>query len=244
MNRTIHKAMALRPKDRYQSVADLANDLKRVMGALPAPQQPKRPVDPHSTQPDLPMLYEAIQAAKENAQQAPSTPDAVSQTAAVNYCPRCNAPLAPKAAFCAQCGTPLGPSTPPRSSASSKRIPEGEQTLLIRPQKNQASMMASQMVPPHSQTGSSQHSSATQTGTSENYQAPKAISTMVQAPQSITSSNTPSGPQGPVTTTGDIEPAARSGFHLDPKFLIIGLIALIMLIAIITLIITMTHHGH
>src|SRR6266568_1787024 len=69
LNRIIKRAMAMKPKERYQSVADLSNDLKRVVAALPAatPAQtaPARPIDPHSTQPDLPGIYEAVQAAKE-----------------------------------------------------------------------------------------------------------------------------------------------------------------------------------
>ena len=66
----IQRAMAMKPKDRYQSVTDLSNDLRIVLRALPistVPVTPNRPVDPHSTQPDLPMLYEAMQNQKQAA---------------------------------------------------------------------------------------------------------------------------------------------------------------------------------
>jgi len=130
LNRVIQRAMAMKPSDRYQSVADLSNDLRRVLQALPAPTPPavpSRPVDPHSTQPDLPLLYDTLQAAKENqgqasqnasapsAQQSPAPPAATPAPASQSpvspaptlKCPRCGSPLVPKAAFCPRCGTPL-----------------------------------------------------------------------------------------------------------------------------------------
>ncbi|HEY0752781.1 MAG TPA: protein kinase [Ktedonobacteraceae bacterium] len=61
----IQRAMAMKPKDRYQTVTELSNDLRMVLRALPTstlPAAANRPVDPHSTQPDLPMLYESLQA--------------------------------------------------------------------------------------------------------------------------------------------------------------------------------------
>lgn len=72
----IQRAMAMRPRDRYQSVADFSRDLKIVLRALPSstlPSAPRRPVDPHSTQPDLPMLYEDLQKQKQ-ADATPPTP--------------------------------------------------------------------------------------------------------------------------------------------------------------------------
>ncbi len=69
LNTIIAHAMAMQQKDRYHSVADFSNDLRKVMNAIHAlptaqPTAPSRPVDPNSTQPDLPQLYEAIQSAK------------------------------------------------------------------------------------------------------------------------------------------------------------------------------------
>jgi serine/threonine protein kinase len=81
----IQRAMAMKPKDRYQSVADFSNDLKIVLRALPAstiPASPNRPVDPHSTQPDLPMLYEEMQKQKQasNAQTSQQKSGSPAQT--------------------------------------------------------------------------------------------------------------------------------------------------------------------
>ena len=116
----IARAMAMRPRDRYQSVAEFGNDLRRVIAALPSiPSIPAvnsssaRPIDPNSTQPDLPLLYDAIQKAKENAArdipgmpQPPQSPLAVPvEPAAGNVCPRCGTTLLPKASFCPSCGT-------------------------------------------------------------------------------------------------------------------------------------------
>ena len=62
LNAIIKRAMAMKQKDRYPTVAEFSNDLSRVMAALPAPPSAptQRPVDPNSTQPDLPLLYETI----------------------------------------------------------------------------------------------------------------------------------------------------------------------------------------
>lgn len=126
----IQRAMAMKPKDRYQTVAEFSRDLKAVLKALPASTTPptsKRPVDPHSTQPDLPMLYEAMQNAQaqnqaQPAQQTPATPPAQkpaqvppSQPAQSSArCPRCGAELQRPAPYCPRCGNPLN--TPPQGS--------------------------------------------------------------------------------------------------------------------------------
>jgi serine/threonine protein kinase len=138
LNRIIKRAMAMKPKERYQSVAEFSNDLKQVAAALPAsvpPAGPSRLVDPHTTQPDLPLLYDAMQAAKENVGQGQTPADAGrSQTppqqtpppatqASSNTCQRCGAPLLPQASFCPRCGTSITPdkgstSTPPQTPGS------------------------------------------------------------------------------------------------------------------------------
>ena len=134
----IQRAMAMKPKDRYQSVAEFSNDLKVVLRALPASTMPnasKRPVDPHSTQPDLPMLYEEIQRKQQAAQQGPITPPPmppqtlgptmrpaqvnnpitpIPPTPASMYCPNCNAELHRPAPYCPNCGSPLNPPNPPQ----------------------------------------------------------------------------------------------------------------------------------
>jgi serine/threonine protein kinase len=143
LNKVIQRAMAMKSKDRYQSVADLEHDLKKVIQQLPAiPQQGAgtRSVDPHSTQPDLPMLYEAIQAAKEKA----ANQDAGMQTppprqnppAGSQHCPRCNTVVNPQATYCPRCGSTLAPQNM-QQSGPTPIIPKqdvGEQTMIIKPQ--------------------------------------------------------------------------------------------------------------
>ncbi len=152
LDRIIQRSMALKPKDRYQHVADLANELKQVMRALPAPTPPapppgSRPPDLNSTQPDLPMLYEALQSAKDKNNQGgqgtqnssppsiPGQPATVSTPPTSGNCPRCNAPIHPQAAFCPRCGAALGgPTVQNRvSSAGNSFINAGDQTMIITP---------------------------------------------------------------------------------------------------------------
>src|SRR6266568_2706469 len=103
LNAIIKQAMAMKPKDRYQSVADMSNDLKLVLAALPSSTQPPttgspRPVDPHRTEPDLPLLFEAMQNAQATTDQASrdtsatsSAPPAQPSAATTVRCPQCNA---------------------------------------------------------------------------------------------------------------------------------------------------------
>ncbi|MDQ2713739.1 MAG: protein kinase [Chloroflexota bacterium] len=115
LNNIIKRAMALKPGERYQSVADLDRDLRRVLGALPveapaAPAAQPHRKDPHGTEPDLPMLYETLQAAKERAQQQASEPVPAQPAPAPSpsiRCPHCGATPVRQAVFCAQCGAPL-----------------------------------------------------------------------------------------------------------------------------------------
>ncbi len=108
----IQHAMAMRPKDRYQTVAEMSSDLSKVLAEVTASKQPPsppqgRPLDPHSTQPDLPFLYESWQNAQSNAAQPPQEP--------ILRCPNCQAELPKTATFCPRCGSSLS-SQPPRSS--------------------------------------------------------------------------------------------------------------------------------
>jgi serine/threonine protein kinase len=145
LNAIIMQAMAMKPKDRYQSVADMSNNLKLIMAALPASTQPPatgspRPVDPHSTQPDLPMLFESIQQVQATTDQTSREIPATSTTppsqssaapAPTVRCPQCNAEVRWQAAFCPQCGSPIAnlseknsTSTPsPSTTASPTNIP-------------------------------------------------------------------------------------------------------------------------
>ena len=129
----IKQAMAMKPNERYQSVAELRNDLKSVLAALPASTQPPtggspRPIDPHSTQPDLPMLFEALQNAQKSTDQASQETPATALTTesqppllptATLHCPRCNAELLRQSTFCPQCGSSLA--NTPKADATAAR---------------------------------------------------------------------------------------------------------------------------
>jgi serine/threonine protein kinase len=120
LNLIIKKAMAMKPNERYQSVAEMSNDLKLILLSLPSSTQSPttnavRPIDPHSTQPDLPQLFESIQSAqsaKEQSSPDPSTSVPSQQQTSVSsvsptHCPRCNAEVRRQATFCPQCGFSL-----------------------------------------------------------------------------------------------------------------------------------------
>ena len=113
LNAIIQRAMAIKPKDRYQSVADFASDLRKVLASLsPPPQTPgKGPqsADQYKTQPDLQKAYEQLQAEKGQQARQNNALSASPSAAAVN-CPRCKAQLSPGATFCPRCGTQFGAS--------------------------------------------------------------------------------------------------------------------------------------
>jgi serine/threonine protein kinase len=133
LNAIIKQAMAMKPNERYHSVAELSNDLKSVLAALPTTTQPPtvgsaRPIDPHRTQPDLPMLYETLQNAQKSTDQTPqdtsaATPTTESQPplppASTFHCPRCNAELLRQSTFCPHCGSSL--TNTPKADATAAR---------------------------------------------------------------------------------------------------------------------------
>lgn len=65
LNSVIQHAMAMKPADRYPSVAKFSNNLRAVLKKLPPSVKvsapPRRTIDPNSTQPDLSALYEEMQ---------------------------------------------------------------------------------------------------------------------------------------------------------------------------------------
>jgi serine/threonine protein kinase len=145
LNSIIARAMAMQPRDRYHSVADFSNELRKVMSALQSlssaqPPAPPRPLDPNSTQPDLPLLYEALEAAMSGqpAQSTVSSPpsptsppvtpasDPVKPAAspAQPYsCPRCKTQFAQKPAFCPNCGLSLSSAPKPNTPANTSQSP-------------------------------------------------------------------------------------------------------------------------
>lgn len=136
LNSVIQRAMAMRPKDRYQTVAEMSSDLGTVLAAVTASKQPSsppqgRPFDPHSTQPDLPFLYEAWQNSQGNAAkpgqpgQNPSnqpgqssSPPAPPQDTILR-CPNCQAEMPKTATFCPRCGSSLSSQSPRNSQVGS-----------------------------------------------------------------------------------------------------------------------------
>ncbi len=137
LNMIIKKAMAMKPDDRYQSVAEMSNDLKLVLLSLPFSTQPPttnsaRPVDPHSTQPDLPQLFESMQNAqaaidqssRDTAASVPSQqPQPLVAPVSPTRCPRCNAELRRQATFCPQCGFSLTNKAPNNMATPSQQTP-------------------------------------------------------------------------------------------------------------------------
>lgn len=170
LNRIITRAMAMNPRDRYQTVADLTLDLKKALAAMPSSTIPSTPpprsLDPNSTQPDLPQLFEAYEEAKLNAtpSEAPGRSQPPSQATAT--CPRCGATILASATFCSHCGSDLrsqprphspanavegqggGTSPPSPRAATSPRQVDLEQTMIIRPQGQAAIQVKPPDTPP------------------------------------------------------------------------------------------------
>jgi serine/threonine protein kinase len=176
LNSIIQRSMAIKATRRYQYIADFANDLKRVMASLPPPPTPgpSRPLDPNSTQPDLPKLYEAMQAAQDKPDASASTTNAPQASSATNIrCPRCDAALRPGIPFCPRCGTALAPNAP-HSSGAAQGI-SGEQTILVPPSSysvkavTQNTQRPSSMTPP---AGPNNFSGRQPTHTQTSTQAP------------------------------------------------------------------------
>jgi serine/threonine protein kinase len=229
LNRVIQRSMALKPKDRYQHVADLANDLKQIMKALPQPTPPpgtSRPLDPNSTQPDLPMLYDALQAAKEQKNQggqgvqvsAPSIPN-TPQPASSSTCPVCGTEVLQKSAFCPRCGTALGSSTPSKGSNTyNASAISDDQTMLIKP--SQKPMGAHNPGYPSSQAGNASVQVAS-----------SAAASAAAYPGQNTTFN--GQVQQGMSTNGDQTPSSPSSFSLSPRVIIFLLIILALIIALL-----------
>ncbi|HLX39859.1 MAG TPA: protein kinase [Ktedonobacteraceae bacterium] len=127
LNNIILHAMAMHQKDRYPSVANFSNDLRQIMNAiniLPTaqPTVPPRPIDPNSTQPDLPQLYEALQSAK-LARTAQPPPDPVTPLVKPDTCPQCGKPWVTKAAFCPHCGYSISGGSTANAPANTAQTP-------------------------------------------------------------------------------------------------------------------------
>lgn len=156
LNAIIQRAMAIKPKDRYQRVADFAADLRKVMATLPPPPQtpgngPQPVADHYKTQPDLQRAYEQLQAEKEQ-QARQKNIFSVSPPAKAINCPRCNAQLSSGVTFCPRCGARFGASRAGASdnsaqvlSNSPKRDSSDVPTIRVNPPVQQASAYRQQV---------------------------------------------------------------------------------------------------
>ncbi|GCF09478.1 serine/threonine-protein kinase [Dictyobacter arantiisoli] len=234
LNRIIQKSMALRPQDRYQYVADFANDLKNVIAALPQP--PNRPRDPNSTQPDLAEMYDALQAGRQQVQPPVTSPSQLQpQQMGTRMCPQCQNTLSPTAAFCPRCGLQLrqsgNPGNPPNAHASVEMaLPD--QTLIM----SQEQMRQAASTPALAQSRSNRTS------------APSVIQ-----PDYQQYANTSSQAQAMVMSAPVLQPHLTSGDHtaqpnkfpngsqINTRLLVIGGLTILVLLLIIVFF--LLHHG-
>ena len=185
LNSIIKHAMEMKPKDRYQSVADFGNDLRMVLTALPSSPQSSstrspRSADPHSTQPDLPLLFEEMQNAQGKMETASADTSAMPGSqppipaSTTIHCPHCNAELARPAAFCPHCGKSLTNISMTNPGAPSSAAPDhhasnptamghntapsndvsGEATIVMTPPlpKSSGTVPSSQMQAPYARS--------------------------------------------------------------------------------------------
>lgn len=259
LNSIVQRAMAMKPQDRYQSVADLANDLKKVVVVMPgtSPAQPER--DPHGTQPDLPPIADVIEAGKKQQKVAdaptPPVPDpGLRPASGVGTCPSCRKSVVASASFCPHCGAPLSP-VPPRNTtakASSKgNDVSAEQTLLIgrdellqkvsQPVQN---VQRSVVSPQHNPVPAINKQQVNVPSVQQQAASASRVATATQVAPPI-QLGAISHLAGPVnTSTPQVPPSVRtttSVFKLDPKLLAILLVAFVILLALVLLL--LLHQG-
>jgi serine/threonine protein kinase len=150
LNFIIHHAMEMKPQNRYQSVADMSNDLRKALLTLTSiPQAPiskqGRPIDPHSTQPDLPFLFESLQQGQASnpsqaAQHTTPAQPAPSIQPATQRCPRCQTELPQSATFCPRCGNSLRGNLPTNSQGAT---PVQSQNKASQPKNPPQALLAS-----------------------------------------------------------------------------------------------------
>jgi serine/threonine protein kinase len=224
LNSIIHRSMAMRPKDRYQHVADFMNDLNRVAVAVPQPvQQVPQAPNPYSTQPDLPMLYEALQEAKANSNQG------FQQNAAGTFsCPRCHATVMQNAPFCPNCELSFTRTAPTPSKSVQPHL--GDRTITA---------------PPHVQQTPRAHVPAS---------TPPPVSSgkATQSDASIwdTTPVTPQKPTRPSTSSNQAmqqqqqqATSTSSGFTIGPG-LVIGILVILVILILIMAVLLISHFAH
>jgi serine/threonine protein kinase len=277
LNRIIARAMAMRQKDRYQSVAEFSRDLRKVITALPAPQPPSpppsRPIDPNSTQPDLPLLYDAIQKARESAGAGtnqgsssaasdpgpPSTPAARPVQPVV--CPRCGATVLQQASYCPGCGSSLsslfkGSSAPAEPNPSINQVTQpnkfSAQDASHNPGHNAAydvSLDKTMVIPPQVKARAQSFQP-----TPLKSEAKPAPAVSPPRPQRTMASSmtqvqpkfaTAPPPQAPPVppATTSTPPVSGTSFTLQPRIIIMAAIVILLLLIAILLLFFIAH-GH
>lgn len=264
LNLVIQKAMAMRPRERYQSVADFATDLQKVVALMPGSSavsyntQPVNPAqNPYKTQPDLPMVYDMIQQAKavhtqahdgessagqiaSNVQQVQSmtaTPIPSTPPLKQEVCSHCGAPHKVGASFCPHCGASL----------------HDEQGL-----SNSGSHVA------HPRQGASQPSTVTPAAVSQNQQSvmqqdtfsspqssvitPATVQPQPDAADSVPPWNTGSA-SSPTSTdstpeTRSNQPVSSVSSSPNIGLMLVILLVVILLILIIILVVLLIQHAH
>ena len=265
LNAIIARAMAMRPRDRYQTVADFSNDLRRVTAAIPlasapaAPTPTARPVDANSTQPDLPLLYDAIQKAKESAAQnspnisaKPVVPSgAPTEIAQANTCPRCGATLLPKAAFCPSCGTAVNNSSsggPTNSSAKEVGSSGGKASVQQMSSSHDISLEQTMVVSPQAKAQVQTFKpSASNRDVHLATSPPVAQVTPRPKPVQQVAIST-SSPTSTVSTAASInnQPDKTDNFTLNLKVVIMAAIVLLLVVIAILIVLSIVHSssGH
>ncbi len=259
LNTIIARAMAMHQKDRYISVADFSNDLRKVMNAihaLPTAQStvPPRPVDPNSTQPDLPQLYEALQSAKlaqaaQPTQPTQTAPDPVQSLT----CPRCGKQLVTKAAFCPYCGFSIAGGPNHKAPVNTTQAPDNGAPSLHK-QGNASSQQSSQIGDqlPKKPESPPTHQAISPTPVSPATSVPKPTSRPAAAPVSTLppvqqkKADTPLQTQNISTTesTLQISPQRSNGTHWQPsrsakihhQTLLILIMTLVLIVLIVIII--------
>lgn len=255
LNRVIQRAMAMRPKDRYQSVAEFAHDLQMVMSHLPTPPpMPVKPAtpNPHTTQPDLDDVYDQmvadgrIPAAPDQAGPA-STPQPQTQS---RSCTHCGSLLPTGAATCPNCGASVIPAQTSRASVNSVSTAQARQqaggqgsfapnnTMLKQAVSNPSLPPVAQTPPPA--PASTETPRPAQQGVYAPQQQQQSMAPQTrpqphpQAPQRLAAPPV-QGP--PPAATGSNEP------QLNLRILLPVLLGALILLALITVfVISNTHH--
>jgi len=259
LNSIIARAMAMRPRDRYQSVADFGNDLRRVIAAIPvaSPTAPSsRPIDPNSTQPDLPLLYDAIQKARENAGQTQAAPGvsnnpvpamppvSPSEPAQTNVCPRCGTLLLPKASYCPSCGTAVSSNAfkgISNTATSASSAPSNKDSGGRIPVSRDMTMDKTMVVRPQAKAQVQGFKSSLQNGNTHAVTAPSVPKEQLTPKPSNVQSTAAVAP--PTPSNNNNHHPRRNGVHFDLRIVIVAAILLLLVIIVILLILNISH-GH